>query len=284
MTTKEEAGCSGERGGVPPTPAPRHYPRCPPPPSITSPGFQRLDGGCQEVRTLRVVGEGREEKDEGGYSAKTVRQLARINLVVAAIIFLCQLVVAACLCRPVVIMGGVWVGILVLVQAILGLRAANTTFSHALVVGHAWVSGVVCNVCLAAAGYLFSGHLTLACVSTFHSPDHASVVRLYIVEVAALVASLPCLTAAIVSLLGAALSARAACPPKQKKTEAPFVLYLPRWGESVYGSDQQTSIHQSQARNPVTSQPSVPSTSNQNGERDNSPPPAYNQIAEESFA
>lgn len=40
-----------------------------------------------------------------------------------------QVVVAACLCRPVVVMGGVWVGVLVLVQAVLGLRAPS---SHAL--------------------------------------------------------------------------------------------------------------------------------------------------------
>ncbi|KAK8742475.1 hypothetical protein OTU49_001902 [Cherax quadricarinatus] len=280
MTTKEEeAGCSSQHGGIPPTPAPRLSPPCSNPSSSTRAGFAASTisgGGCQEVRALRLVGKRGKEK-EAEYPVKTVRQLARVNLAVSAIIFLCQLVVAACLCRPVVIMAGVWVGILVLVQAILGLRAANTNFSQALVVGHAWVSGVVCVVCLAAAGYLCSNHLTLACISTFHRPDHSSVVRLYVVEVVALVESLPCLTGAIVSLLGAALSARAACPPKQKP-ETPFVLYLPRWEEGTYGSDQHTVIR-SQA-----TQPSAPGSANQSVQRNNSPPPSYNQIAEESFA
>ncbi|XP_045604076.1 uncharacterized protein [Procambarus clarkii] len=286
MTSKaEEAGYSGQQVVIPPTPAPRLCPPAPPstPAGLAQPASSSSISEYQEVRALRVVGGGgHQRKEEAGYSAKIVRQLAKVNLAVASILFLCQLVVAACLCRPVVIMGGLWVGILVLVQAVLGLRAANTTFSHALVLGHAWVSGVVSVVCLAAAGYLCSGHLTLACISTFHRPDHASVVRLYVVEVVALVASLPSLTGAIVSLLGAALSARAVCPPKQKP-QAPYVLYLPRWGESTYGSDQHTIV-QSQARTPVTSQPSPRPSANQCAGRTSSPPPAYNQIAEESFA
>lgn len=36
-----------------------------------------------------------------------------------------QLVMAGCLCRPVVVMGGLWVGVLVLVQAVLTLRAST---------------------------------------------------------------------------------------------------------------------------------------------------------------
>ena len=123
-------------------------------------------------RQLRVV-EGRE--GEVIQPSKTLRVLAKVSLVLAGIIFFCQVsegdllllclkviqtlnstfgnqhmqgfqslplcsfdiildilpqvVVAACLCRPVVVMGGVWVGVLVLVQAVLGLRAPS---SHAL--------------------------------------------------------------------------------------------------------------------------------------------------------
>ncbi|XP_071534308.1 uncharacterized protein [Panulirus ornatus] len=294
MTTKAEevvAGCTG----TPPTPAPRLYPPPSTPADFPRPSSSGGGGGgggvgfLQEARAVRVVGKAGAKEEEaagggaGGYPAQTIRQLAKVNLVVASVIFLCLLVMAVCLCRPVVIMGGLWVGILVLVQAILGLRVADSAISHALTVGYAWLSGGVCVMGLATAGYLFSGHLTLACVSAFHRPDHASVVRLYVVEVVSLVASLPCLVSTIVSLLAAALSARAACPPKQK-TEAPFVLYLPRWGESVYGSDRHTVV-QSQARtSPVTSSTTAQPSSNESGERANSPPPSYNQIAEESFA
>ncbi|XP_066990542.1 uncharacterized protein [Macrobrachium rosenbergii] len=201
----------------------------------------------------------------------------------SSILFLSQLVIAGCLCRPVVIMGGLWVAILVLAQAVLGLHTSQK-FRHSLVVGHAWLSGLVCLVCLAAAGYLFSGQMTVACVSTFHRPDHASVVRLYVVDVVSLIASLPCLASAVVCLISTALAARGACPPKPKN-HAPFVLYLPRWGERAYGSDQQTII-QSEASDSLSSVPSGPPSGPNPGrrERSGSPPPSYNQVAEESFA
>ncbi|XP_069983677.1 uncharacterized protein [Penaeus vannamei] len=274
----EEATSSRGMGGIP-SPVPRNHapstrPPLPPPPP-TAPNQKPRQGGG---RPLHVRG-----AEEGGQSNDTMRKLARVNLVVAAVLFLLQLIGAACLCRPVVIMAGLWVAILVLAQAILALHTAAGT-SHSLVVGHAWLSGMVCLMNLAAVGYLFSGHLTVACVSTFHRLDHASVVRLYVVEVVGLVASLPCLAAAVVALLSAALAARAACPPKTK-TQTPLVLYLPRWGERGYGMNEQTII-QSGARSPPPL-PQAPPTSppaNHRDDRANSPPPSYNQIAEESYA
>ncbi|KAK8742476.1 hypothetical protein OTU49_001902 [Cherax quadricarinatus] len=93
MTTKEEeAGCSSQHGGIPPTPAPRLSPPCSNPSSSTRAGFAASTisgGGCQEVRALRLVGKRGKEK-EAEYPVKTVRQLARVNLAVSAIIFLCQ--------------------------------------------------------------------------------------------------------------------------------------------------------------------------------------------------
>ncbi|XP_045139072.1 uncharacterized protein LOC123520650 [Portunus trituberculatus] len=253
LTKGEEAGCSEGPGSALPPPLP--------------------------PRQLRVV-----EGGEGNATqpSKTLRVLAKVNLVMAGVVFFCQVVVAACLCRPVVVMGGVWVGVLVLVQAVLGLRARS---SHALLVGHAWVSGVVCLVCVAAAAYLFSGHLILACVSAFHRPDHASVVRLYVVEVVGLVACLPSLAAAVVCLLAAALSARAACPHKPKKREAPFVLYLPRWGEGAWHANNQPGSTSPPPALP-NHQPSTSAMSptSQGAERTSSPPPSYNQVAEESYA
>ncbi|XP_050738835.1 uncharacterized protein LOC127009632 isoform X2 [Eriocheir sinensis] len=251
MAKGEEAACSSEVAGRPVNqPLPRRL-------KVT----QKETGGIQPTKTLRV--------------------LAKISLVLAGVIFFCQVAVAACLCRPVVVMGGVWVGALVLVQAVLGLRAPS---SHALLVGHAWVSGAVCLVCVAAAAYLFSGHLTLACISAFHRPDHASVVRLYVVEVVGLVACLPCLAAAVICLLAAALSARAACPPKPKR-EAPFVLYLPRWGgEGCYGSGQPGAAPPPAALPNHQPSTSAAAPASQDTERAGSPPPSYNQVAEESYA
>ncbi|XP_042867581.1 uncharacterized protein LOC122250292 [Penaeus japonicus] len=272
MASKAEEASSGRGMGGRPYPVPRNPGPAPHPPLPVPP--QKPGGGGG--RPLRVRG-----TEEGGQSNDTTRKLARVNLGVAAVLFLLQLIGAACLCRPVVIMAGLWVAILVLAQAILALHTAAGS-SHSLVVGHAWLSGMVCLMTLAAAGYLFSGHLTVACVSTFHRLDHASVVRLYVVEVVGLVASLPCLAAALVALLSAALAARAACPPKPK-TQTPLVLYLPRWGERGYGMNEQTVI-QSEARSPLPQAPPTSPPANHRDDRANSPPPAYNQIAEESFA
>lgn len=266
----------------PPGPRPPYFHSQPPLPPPSSPSTSAYPSfGSDDDRPVRVV-DAKDIENEN-YSSKSARQLSKVNLVMASILFLCQLVVAGCLCRPVVIMGGLWVAILVLAQAILGLHTSRK-FRHSLVVGHAWLSGLVCMVCLGAAGYLFTGQMTVACVSTFHRPDHASVVRLYVVEVVSLVASLPCLTSAIVSLISSALAARGACPPKAKN-QTPFVLYLPRWSERCYGSDQQT-ILQSEVTDSMTSLPPVPPSAANQGRRDraSSPPPSYNQIAEESYA
>ncbi|XP_068230228.1 uncharacterized protein [Palaemon carinicauda] len=248
--------------------------------SVTSPPFYNSFGD-EDGRQIRVVNESNICNEN--YSSKSVRQLSKVNLIISSILFLSQLVIAGCLCRPVVIMGGLWVAILVLVQAVLGLHTSQK-FKQSLVVGHAWLSGLVCLVCLAAAGYLFSGQMTVACVSTFHRPDHASVVRLYVVDVVSLITSLPCLASAIVCLISTALGARGACPSKPKH-HAPFVLYLPRWGERVYGSDQQTII-QSEISNSMSSLPSGSASGTAQGrrERAGTPPPSYNQVTEESFA
>ncbi|KAK3870763.1 hypothetical protein Pcinc_024041 [Petrolisthes cinctipes] len=325
-----EAAASNERQNSP-TPAPRpslQSPPQPPPPTPSPPTFLRPHGnlgvwpehgrgGVMGVEgSSGVVGVG--GGGERTHTHNTLRQLARTNLVMASIIFVSQLVLAGCLCRPVVVMGGLWLGVLVLVQAVLTLRASThaaqpappSHSAHALLVGSTWVSGVVSVVCLGGAAYLFSGHLTLACVSAFHRPDHASVVRLYIVEVVGLVASLPCLTAAIVSFISTALSARAAYPPKAKPAETPVVLYLPRWGEAaVYGSNQQTlplPQHHHHQQPPTTTTTTTPNTGSRSSPhsttttittttpaaaarnevttRNGTPPPSYHQVAEESYA
>ncbi|CAL4066549.1 unnamed protein product [Meganyctiphanes norvegica] len=271
--------------------APRVLPRFqvpPPPPSSPPPSMS--------TPTLRFTNSrtGHGSAVEVAYNPKTARHLSRVNLIVAVKLFVCQVVAAGCLCRPMIVMGGLWIALFILTQAVVGLKAAENP-SHGILVGHAWLSGLVAIVTLASAGYLFSGHVAFDCISIFHARDQATVIRLYVVEVVGLVATVPCLIASVVCILGAFLAVRAVKPPKVQST-GPMIFYLPRWNEcnnykidapirpdiqapTLPTSDQNSQSHESNGCQNNQSQ--INSGENI---RAPSPPPSYCQVAEESYA
>lgn len=272
-------------------PLPRPLPRFhgPPPPSSPPPS---LSTAPQLRFTNTRTGHG--SNVEVAYNPKTARHLSRVNLLMAVMLFVCQVVAAGCLCRPVLVMGGLWVALLILTQAVVGQKAAENT-THGILVGHAWLSGLVAIVTLASAGYLFSGHLVVDCISIFHSKDYSTVIRLYVVEVIGLVATVPCLTASVVCVLGTFLAVRAVKPPKVQ-SPGPMIFYLPRWNEcnnfkidapirpDIQSANLSANQQANQSHEINGSQNNQSQNTSAVSPRAPSPPPSYCQVAEESYA
>ncbi|XP_076056146.1 uncharacterized protein LOC143034091 [Oratosquilla oratoria] len=252
--------------------------------SIGGSGGRPLNGTA--TKGAVVGGEGWVEVGFRRFSVKSARKLGRCGLVVAAILYVCQLVNALCFCRSIVVLAGLWVASSYLLQALLSLRAASRT-RHALLVGHAFVSGLVGVQGLICTAFLLSGRLPLACISSFHRLDSSSIVRLYVVDVVGLLSAIPALVGAISCLISLVLAVRAACP-SQSKPSSPVVLYLPSCSQCPHKEHEHTRapVHSPSSRimTSPTSDQSYGTTQNTSVPRSPSPPPSYSQVTEESYA